>query len=450
MASHDDLVLLVDDDASSRRSTQDVLESEGLRVISVATGRAAIEQLDENVAAVVTDLVMPDTDGMAVLAAVQERVPHVPVLLLTGRGSERAAVAALKNGAFHYLTKPANPHELASLVRQAVDKSRMARELVSLRRTVRKQDALGEIVGGSPPMRRVFEQIQLVADAPTTVLIEGESGTGKELVARALHRLSSRHDKPFVAINCAALPSTLIESELFGHVKGAFTGATDRRVGKFEAADGGTLFIDEIGEIPLDFQAKLLRAIETRTVTPLGSNREISTDTRILAATHRNLESLVREEAFREDLYYRVHVVKISIPPLRERKEDIPLLTRLFLDEISSRTHRDCREISPDAMKRLMAYDWPGNVRQLRNVLEGLIVTATERTIHSRSIPGWMAPDGKASPSPSEGTLDLTELENKAIQLALEQAGGNRTRAAEVLGISVRTLQRKLKADRTD
>jgi DNA-binding NtrC family response regulator len=357
------------------------------------------------------------------------------------------AVQALQAGAFHYLVKPIDPDELLSLVRQACEKYRMATEITELQQQLQEKYGFANIIGVSDPMRKVFEKVRMVADTRSTVLVEGASGTGKELVARALHYNSTRHKKPFVAINCAALPEALVESELFGHERGAFTGAIDSRIGKFQAADGGTLLIDEIGDMPLDLQSKLLRAIESRCVVPLGGNREIKVDVRIVASTNRDLVEMVKRAEFREDLYYRISVVNIKLPPLKERPGDIPLLVRAFVDELAEESQRPVRDITPAALARLQGYEWPGNVRQLRNVLESVIVTATREII---DVPDLPEPVREARPVPIRRSLvkpgmTLEELEKKAIRVALRQTDGNRTWAAEQLGISLRTLQRKLK-----
>jgi DNA-binding NtrC family response regulator len=296
-------------------------------------------------------------------------------------------------------------------------------------------------------MRKVFEKIRMVADTRSTVLIEGESGTGKELVARALHHTSTRQKKPFVAINCAALPAALVESELFGHEKGAFTGAVDRRIGKFQAADGGTLLIDEIGDMPLDLQSKLLRVLESRCITAIGGNREVAVDVRLVASTNRDLQKLISEAKFRDDLFYRLNVVHIKLPPLRERREDIPLLVRAFIDELAPENNRPVRDITPAALTHLQTYDWPGNVRQLRNLLESVIVTATREVIDIQDLP---EPIRQAHPTASvqalvTAGLTMEQLEKEAIRAALQQTQGNRSEASERLGISVRTLHRKIK-----
>ncbi len=439
-------LLLVDDDRASREATAAFLAGQGFTVATAASGRAALEQLTDGIAVIITDLRMPDLDGMQLLQLAQQRVPHAPVIMVTGHGTQNAAVQALKAGAFHYITKPVNPDELVSLVRQALDKNRMALEIARLHEQLRLRRGFGGMVGNSGTMRRVFEIVRMAADSPSTVLIEGESGTGKELVARALHDLSRRAGGPFVPVNCAALPEALIESELFGHERGAFTGATDRRVGKFQAADGGTLLIDEIGDMKLDLQSKLLRAIETRCVTPVGGNRQVAVDVRIIAATNRDLSEMVRQQRFREDLYYRLNVVQVRLPALRERPEDIPLLTRFFLGEIVKDAGRAPLELTPEALACLRAYTWPGNVRQLRNILEGVVVLSTRPVIDVGDLPEEVRRGRPVAADPAAvgPGLSLAEIEKEAIRRALQAAGGSRAGASRALGISVRTIQRKI------
>ncbi len=444
-------LLVVDDSRDTREATAEFLRAAGFAVATAGNGEEALRRLDEGVAVVLTDLAMPGLDGLALLERARERAPHVPFIMITGHGSEEKAVRALKAGAFHYLTKPVNPEELLSLVRQAWQKHDMAVELGRLRRRLEERGSYAGLIGRSPAMRSVFESIRLVADTPTTVLLLGESGTGKELVARALHQESGRRGRRFVAVNCAAMPANLIESELFGHEKGAFTGAVSRHVGTFEAADGGTLLIDEIAEMPPDLQGRLLRVLETRRVTPVGSNREIAVDVRIVAATNRDLEARVAEGAFREDLFYRLNVVAIDLPPLRERPGDVPLLARAFIDAISAETGRAVRDITPEAMRCLEAFAWPGNVRQLRNVLAGMIVMSTREVLDVADLPAALREDGEApgrtapAPDPAREGQTLEDLERRAIARALAATGGNRTEAGRRLGVSTRTIQRKIR-----
>jgi DNA-binding NtrC family response regulator len=336
---------------------------------------------------------------------------------------------------------------LILLIRRALEGMLKDKELDSLRRRLDQKFGLDQIVGQSKQMKDVFAKIQRAAQVDSTVLVLGETGTGKELVAQALHHNSPRKKGPFVAVNCAAVPATLVESELFGHVRGAFTGATDRRVGRFEQADGGTLFIDEIGDFDLGLQAKLLRVLETLTFTPVGGYEDKKVNVRVLAATSRDIDRMVAESKFREDLFYRLKVVTISLPSLRERTDDIPLLTEHFLKDISEQKHTPPRKIDPTVMRRFMGYRWPGNVRQLRHILESMMVLADGDTLTERDLPDEIA-EGSMTGVPNKDLptgMTMEELEKLAIQKALEQNGGKRTRAAESLGISVRTLQRKLR-----
>ena len=439
-------VLLVDDDTSSRDSTALYLEAEGFPVVKARNGAEALRHLTEGVSVIITDLVMPQVDGMELLRAAREEAPHTPVIMMTGQGSEAVAVEALKAGAFYYLTKPLNPHELLGLIRQAAAKYQMASEIAALHKHLDERYGFSNIIGKSDPMRKVFERIRMVADTRSTVLIEGESGTGKELVARALHFNSSRHKKSFVAVNCAAIPASLIESELFGHEKGAFTGAVTARSGKFQAADGGTLLIDEIGEMQLDLQVKLLRVIESRCINPIGGNREIAVDVRIVTSTHQDLGDLVTQGQFREDLFYRLNVVSIKLPPLRERRDAIPLLARAFIDEIAAENNRPASDITPEVLALLQGYDWPGNVRQLRNMLESVIVVSSREVIDVVDLPEVIRGARPARPVPSivRPGITMSEIEKEAILQALDQTNGSRSEASKLLGISVRTLQRKI------
>lgn len=437
-------VLLVDDDKLSREAMAEWLESEGFNVLACSDGQAAVQHIHDGVAVIVTDLKMPRTDGLALLRLAKEKAPHAAVILVTGHGTVETAVSALKEGAFDYLTKPVKPEELAHRVRQAVTQRSMAAEIAGLHTQLNERYGFENLIGKSAAMRSVFEKIHLVSDARSTVLITGESGTGKELVARAIHHNSSQRNKPFVPVNSPAIPESLIESELFGHEKGAFTGATERRQGLFQAAHGGTLFIDEIGEMNLGVQSKLLRAIETHRIMPVGSNREVDVDVRLLAATNRNLTEEVKKGSFREDLYYRLKVVEILLPPLRDRPEDIPLLVRSFVDQLAQENRRPVRNISADAMDMLTSYNWPGNVRELRNTLEGVIVLSKRESIEASDLPEHIR-QSSSSQSLIRRGMTMAEIEKEAIRRGLEATGGRRTEAAAILGLSVRTLQRKIK-----
>ena len=438
-------ILLVEDDAREQRAIAAFLRHHGYEVLTASSGPTAKELFTHVPDIIVTDLKLAGADGLDVLRAAHQELPETPVIIITGHGTVASAVEAMKQGAFDYLIKPVNPEELLLVIQRAAERSRLQREVRQLRQQMEERGGLFGMVGHSAAMRRVFEQIHLVAPTRSTVLITGESGTGKELVARALHQLSPRKDGPFVALNCAAIPKDLAESELFGHAKGAFTGATDKRIGKFMAATKGTLLIDEIGEMELPVQAKLLRALETRTISPVGANEEQPVDVRVVVATHRNLRSLVDEGKFREDLYYRLHVVQIDLPPLRQRREDVPLLAATFLQQLNKEHGRNVQDISLDAMDALRSYHWPGNVRELRNVLEGIVVMSRKEVIELADLPLDIQGSKVQQTMPRfHPGMTLADMEREAIQHCLLQTGGSRQRTAKLLGISTRTLLRKI------
>jgi len=440
-------VLVVEDHETERRALSSILKSEGFQVFGAESADKALGYVDENIDVVLSDLNMGDVSGMDLLNLWKKRKPDTQFILLTGHNSVNTAVEAIKAGAFDYVTKPVNPDELIVLIKRAIDSIKKDKEIDHLRRRLDQKFGLDRIVGQSRQMKDVFDKIQRAAPVDSTVLILGESGTGKELVAQALHHNSPRRKGPFVAVNCAAVPATLVESELFGHVRGAFTGATDRRVGRFEQSDGGTLFIDEIGDFELGLQAKLLRVLETLTLTPVGGQEDLKVDVRVLAATSRDIRKMVDEGKFREDLYYRLNVVSITLPPLRDRHDDIPILADHFLKEITEQKHTAARRISREVMERFQNYRWPGNVRELRNTLESMLVLASGDVMTEQDLPDRVLA-GAAAPSSSKDVptgLTMDELERLAINRALEESGGNRTHAAGKLGISVRTLQRKLR-----
>ncbi len=437
-------ILLVEDDPDGRQAMCEWLERRGYEPIAVSDGQEAIEHLDDGVAVIVTDLVMPRTDGLELLRIVKERAPNTAVILVSGHGTVDTAVTALKEGAFDFLTKPINLKELTHRVEMALEKRTMAAEIAQLHAQLSERHALGNMVGNSAPMQALFEKIRLVADTRATVLIQGESGTGKELVARALHHNSSRGNKPFVPVNCAAIPETLIESELFGHEKGAFTGATERRSGLFQTATNGTLFIDEIGDMQIGLQSKMLRAIESRKIMPVGGNKELDVNVRLVSATNRDLGELVKNQEFREDLYYRLKVVELRLPPLRERRDDIPLLVRHFIDSLSAENERPVKEISAETLNALCNYGWPGNVRELRNTLESIIVLSVKERIEPRDLPEHITGAATTRSIVRPG-MTMRQIEEEAIRRALQESDGHRAKAADVLDISVRTLQRKVK-----
>lgn len=437
-------ILLVDDDPTSRSAMAEWLELKGYHPLLAGSAEEARRRIQEGVAVVVTDLKLPGTSGLELLRELREKAPQVPVILVSGHGTVDTAVTALKEGAFDFLTKPINLRELAHRIQRAIENRALTAEVAKLHAELHRRQGLHALVGNSPPMRALYEKVRLVADTRATVLITGESGTGKELVARALHQMSPRKGKPFVPVNGGAIPETLVESELFGHENGGFTGAIERRMGLFQAARGGTLFIDEVGELPLAIQSKLLRAIEAKKVLPVGSPHEVDVDVRLIAATNRDLRELVEQQKFRDDLYDRLKVVELHLPPLRERREDIPLLVHHFQQQIAEEHSRAPCELTVEALDALMAYPWPGNVRELRNLLEGVIVLSWSERIDVGDLPEYLRAC-HAPPRPMRSGMTLRELEQIAIRQALEQAQGHRGEAARQLGISLRTLQRKLK-----
>lgn len=440
-------ILVVEDGAGEREALVRMLRMEQFDVVSAPNPEKAMELIDLPIDLVISDLRMGRSSGLDLLRQWSDRYPHTPFLMLTAYGDVESAVAAMKLGARDYLTKPVNPNELLDLINKYLAQ-RAAAAPPSESESPADRTAIEKVVGRSQAMVDVCDQTLRAAQTESTVLILGESGTGKELIAEAIHENSPRTDGPFVLVNMAAIPETLVESELFGHVKGSFTGAVNDRIGRFEAANGGTLFIDEIGEFPAASQAKLLRVLENRTITPVGSNADRNVDVRVVAATSRNLRQMVAEARFREDLFYRLNVVAIHLPPLRERAEDIPLLVDYFLRELCRTNHKPNLKISPELMQRLTEFDWPGNVRQLRNCLESMVVMSTDDLLKPEDLPRSIveAPYEAGEPvvtlAPDQ---TLEDLKRAAILQALQQFDGNRTRAAESLGISVRTLQRRLK-----
>ena len=455
-------VLLVEDDEGSRRGIERFLRVSGYEVTAVESAEDAEAALaTDHFSIVVSDYKLPGKDGIELIRHIKEASPAIPCLLISAHGDIRSAVEAMKAGAFNFLEKPVSPEQLANFIEDACEKERLAIEVEQLRHQLNEKYGFENIIGSSPIMMEVFERIKLAAPTDTTVLITGESGTGKELVAKALHQNSPRRDGPFVAVNCSALPGNLVESELFGHEKGAFTGAATMRRGFFEAAKGGSLFVDEIGDMAPELQAKLLRALEQRVITRVGSTEEIAVDVRIIAATNQDLQEKMRNTEFREDLFFRLAVVRIGLPPLRDRKEDLPQIAAAFLAQLTTEHGREVSEISPEALDALQQYPWPGNVRELRNVLESMIVLNTHRKIDLADLPGNVlrgeedageagtpieahkdAPGGE----PPEGSLrTLAEVEKQTILGALEACEGNRTRAAQLLGIGLSTIHRKLR-----
>ena len=448
-------VLVVDDELNQRSALAAMLEAWGYRAETAADGAEALDKLREfDAAAIVTDLMMPGMDGAELLKRLREQGNAPPAIVLTAFGNMETAIRMVHDlGAFWFLEKPLQTGALRLLLERAVAQRRLAEYSERLERQLSSQGVLGELAGASAPMREIFSLIRQVAPTTATVLITGESGTGKELAARALHQLSPRRDGPFVAVNCAAMPETLIESELFGHEKGAFTGAVERRRGCFELAHGGTLLLDEIGEMPLATQAKLLRVLEERRVRRLGGSKEIEVDVRVLGASNRRLEEEVRAGRFREDLYFRLHVFEIRMPPLRERLEDLPLLCEAMIRELNQRHQCQVAGVSPEALALLRQQSWPGNVRELRNALERAVILAGSGMLGRQHFaglaPAAREPAGSAAPAPDEIRLRIgttvDEAERALIEATLRYTGNNRTRAAAILGISQKTLFNKLR-----
>lgn len=429
-------ILIVDDEKDTREFMARALSGK-YEVVTAADAELAMRQLesDASIRLMLSDIRMPGEDGLTLMKAAKAAHPNLAVVLLTAFGSIDQAVAAMKDGADDFLTKPVDLDQLELRVEKALKAHRLEAEVNDLKAQLDEKYGLGNIVGSSPAMQRVFRMVRQAAPTDATVLIEGPSGTGKELVARAIHNLSPRAKGPFVAVELAAISPTLLEAELFGHEKGAFTGAVARRVGRFEAANHGTIFLDEISEMPLEIQVKLLRVLQEREFQRLGSNDSVKTDIRIVAATNRDLAAYVRAGKFREDLYYRLNVIDLHLPALKDRAGDVPLLVGRFLKEFGGKT------VSPEAMKLLEAYPWPGNVRELRNAVEKMCVLSPTGEIGEEDVPEEMKRGGARTLS-TAGTLEETEKEK--ILAVLEEVGGNRTKAAERLGISRRTIYRKL------
>jgi DNA-binding NtrC family response regulator len=441
-------ILVVDDDETIRNLLHDMLSANGHQVETAPDARGAAEALKAaEFELVVTDLMLPDGDGLEVLRLARARPYEPEVLVVTAYGTIDSAVEAVKAGAFDYLTKPISTQKLLLTVDRAVERRTLKNEVSVLRREVGERYSSGGFVAVSPGMRRVQELTEMVAATDSAVLIQGESGTGKELVARAIHFRGARAARPFIAINCAALPEALLESELFGYAKGAFTGAVTEKKGLYEEADGGTLLLDEIGDMPLLLQGKLLRVLQEGEIRRVGSTTVRRVDVRILASTNRNLLELIRDGRFREDLFYRLNVIPLVIPPLRERREDIVPLCRTFLAEGARKLGRQAQSLSPDALRAVLAHDWPGNVRELQNLIERAVTLSSSPVISADEF-RVIFTLGSASHAPAAGPAreaTIRGAEREAILRALRDADGNQTRAAEALGMGRNTLWRKMK-----
>ncbi|UVT16079.1 MAG: sigma-54-dependent Fis family transcriptional regulator [Nitrospira sp.] len=440
-------VLIVDDEVNIRNALVTMLEKKGYRVWGLGTGEEALRHLEETrMDLVITDLRMPGMGGIEFLRQLKDKWSDTEVVVMTAFGSIDTAVEAMRLGAYDYLTKPIDRERFGVVVEKALERHTLTSENKQLRDRLETRIRFDQMVGESDAMQGVYSLVEMVADSDVTVLLTGESGTGKELIARAIHHKSPRADGPFITMNCGALPENLFESELFGYEKGAFTGAMSTKVGRFELADGGTLLLDEVGELSLKSQVDFLRVLETKEFRRLGGTKLIKVDTRILAATNRNLEEAVKQGEFREDLYYRLNVVPIRLPPLRERADDVPLLVDRYLAESSAQHHRGRKEVSREAMRLLRLYGWPGNVRQLRNLMERLVVTVKDTTIQ----PGHLPEEIQTSKEDARTMVitlgtSIEEIERQVIERTLKEVTNHRENAARLLGISLRTLQYKIK-----
>src|SRR5215471_12372117 len=441
-------VLIVEDDPAARIGLEQLVKSWGFLAESASDGEEALEKVTSfRPAIVITDLVMPRMDGLALLRALPQTGSDVTTLLLTAQGTVETAVEAMKEGAYDYLTKPVDIQRLKILLDKIVERLETMREVKALRRQLREHGTFGSLIGNSPEMRKIYQVVEQAAPTAASVLITGESGTGKELIAQTIHQLSPRSGFPFIAINCAAIPETLLESEIFGHEKGAFTGAADRRQGCFELADRGTLFLDEIGEMTPATQVKLLRVLQERKFRRLGGKNEQSVDVRVIAATNIDPADAVQKGKLREDLYYRLNVFALTLPPLRDRKEDLPLLVQAFIAEFNVRNQKAIAGVDNQVMRLFEQHTWPGNVRELRNVIERATILAPGPLIDIRQMPPTLLHEPQA-PQQAQVALapgtTVEEAERRLIMMTLAHTGDNKTRAAEILGISLKTLHNKL------
>ncbi len=451
IAEHRDRVLIVEDEENARKGYEALLQKWGCKVLGVSSAEEALAKFSAfRPDTLIADVELPGMNGLDLLAQLGPELLDVPAIVITGKGSEERNVAAIEAGAFWYIEKPIKGPVLRALLDRALSKARDARHLASLRRQLREAGRLGELVGASKPMQEVMRIVEMAAPSSASVLITGETGTGKEIVARTIHKLSPRAENPFVAINCSAIPETLMESEIFGHERGAFTGAAERRIGCFELADGGTLLLDEIGEMPAPTQAKLLRVLEDRKVRRLGSKSETPVDVRVLAATNQDPEQAVASGGLRRDLYFRLNVFHIHLPPLRDHREDIPLLVEHMLRDINAKHGKHVRGIGAEVLDVFLSHTWPGNVRELRNILERAAIMCDRELIARDQLPGEFGRSAVKGPGDLSGmrfpvgtTVDAVERE--LILQTLAATGNNKTRAAELLGISLKTLHNKLK-----
>ncbi|HUT65573.1 MAG TPA: sigma-54 dependent transcriptional regulator [Spirochaetota bacterium] len=438
-------LLVVDDEKHIREGLQKALSLDGYEVEVAQDGKAALEKIDEEeIDLVITDLKMPRLSGEELMKDALSRYPYLPIIILTGHGTIENAVEAMRNGAYDFITKPLNIDKLSLIVKRALENSSLKRQNRELLDQLRKKYSFENIIGKSAPMKKVFETIELVAPSRANVLIFGDSGTGKEMIADAIHHNSPREDKPYIKVHCAALPETLLESELFGHEKGAFTGAIARKRGRFELAHLGSLFLDEVGEIPTQTQVKLLRVIQEREFERVGGELSLKVDVRIISATNKNLKEEVENGRFREDLYYRLDVVSIHVPPLRDRRDDVPLMVHKFMEEFSKENNKEVEGITNGALQALISYKWPGNVRELRNVIESIVVLTKGNIITEQDLPQYVLSKDEQSHLKVPAGLTLAEAEKRMILFTLQNTGGNKTKASEILRIGRKTLHRKL------
>lgn len=445
-------IFVVDDEESSRQGLASLLTKWGYEVEQAGDGKEALNKIPQfHPDVVITDLIMPGFNGLELIQLLQNELIYSPVIVLTGHGTIETAVSAIKQGAYDYLTKPLDMARLRIMIEKALEKGETQREMVQLRKRLKGLWGLGKIVGKSKPMQEIYNLIELAAPTPARVLILGESGTGKELVAQSLHDLSERHKGPFIPVNCSAIPETLLESEIFGHEKGAFTGALDRKPGCFELAHGGTLFLDEVAEMSPSIQAKFLRILQDSSVKRIGGTVPIQVDVRVVAATNKDPLKAIQDGVLREDLYYRLNVCTIHLPALRDRKDDIPLLVKAFMEEFNSHYLRNVQAIDEEALHCLMTHTWPGNVRELRNAIERAVMTCTSDTIttahlpefaHKMSSHGAIKENMDAVQLPLGSTIE--DAERQLILRTLKHHHNNKTRAAEILGVSLKTLHNKL------
>jgi two-component system response regulator HydG len=442
-------ILVVDDEASHRKMIEAVLSDEGYEIKQADDGQAAIDAVEKGFFdLILMDIRMAEVSGLEALKQIKEISPGIPIIIMTAFASVDSAVNALKSGAYDYLTKPLDIDELKILVGKALRFHQLEKENLFLKERLNDRFDFSNIIGRGPAMKKLFDTMALVAPSEATVLIFGESGTGKELIADAIHQNSSRQDRPFIKVNCAALPETLLESELFGHEKGSFTGAVARKQGRFQLAHKSSIFLDEVAEMAPTTQAKILRVLQEREFEPIGSTQTIKVDTRVIAATNKNLEEEIKQGRFREDLYYRLNVVNLEVPPVRERREDVSLLADFFLKQYAEKNKRIIKGFTPRAMDLLMRYEWPGNVRELENVVERAVIMARGEMITPAEFPDILQkldPEVKATYVNLSPGRTLKDVEKDMIISTLEETSGNRTHAAKILGISRRTLQLKLK-----